>query len=148
MTRYDLSPLFRSSVGFDRFGRMFDAAQQIERTTSAYPPYNIVKTDETNYSITLAVAGFAENELRIEANEGRLTITGEKSTTDEDVEYLHRGIAGRTFERSFQLADHIVVQGARLENGLLHVALERVVPEALKPRTIAITGPEVAMAAK
>ncbi|MCA9566214.1 MAG: Hsp20 family protein [Myxococcales bacterium] len=138
MRTYDLTPLFRTSVGFDRMSRLMDSAMQLESTTTGYPPYNIVRVDEDSYRITLAVAGFAEEDLTIETHEGRLKVTGETRAQDEGVEFLHRGIAGRRFERTFQLADHIHVAGAELENGLLHVELERVVPEELKPRRIPI----------
>ena len=137
MRTYDLSPLFRTSVGFDRMSRMLDSAMQLEST--GYPPYNIVKHgDDNRYRITLAVAGFAEDELHIQTHEGRLKVSGETHAEEEGVEYLHRGIASRRFERTFQLADHIHVVGADLQNGLLHIELERVVPEALKPRRIPI----------
>ena len=140
MTTYDLTPLFRTSVGFDRINRLMDAAMQMEGTAKGYPPYNIVKRDTDLYRVTLAVAGFAEADLHIELHNNQLTVTGntEKSASAEPVEYLHKGIAGRSFERRFQLADHIKVVGAGLENGLLHVELERDVPEALRPRTIPI----------
>jgi molecular chaperone IbpA len=140
MRSYDLTPLFRTSVGFDRMGRLLDSAMQLESGAKGYPPYNIVKTGENHYRITLAVAGFGEADLAIQTHEGRLTVKGETAVDDDTVEYLHRGIAGRRFERTFQLADHIHVGGASLENGLLHIELERVVPEALKPRQIPIGG--------
>ena len=141
MTSYDLSPLFRTSVGFDRLSRLMDAAMQMEGTSKGYPPYNIVKTGNDLYRISLAVAGFEENQLQIELNSNQLKITGNTGTSDDEdsVEYLHKGIAGRSFERRFQLADHIKVVGASMRNGLLHVDLERVIPEALRPRTIPIT---------
>lgn len=138
MRTYDLTPLFRTSVGFDRTHRLLNLAQELESTTKGYPPYNIVRTDETHYRITLAVAGFREDELELQTHEGRLTVTGRSAEDDDSVEYLHRGIAGRQFERVFQLADHIQVGNATLEHGLLHIELERIVPEALRPRTIAI----------
>lgn len=138
MRTYDLTPLFRTSVGFDRMSRMLDSAKQLESSATGYPPYNIAKTDDHHFRITLAVAGFSENELHLQTHEGRLTVTGESAIDDDTVEYLHRGIAGRRFERSFQLADHIHVGAASLENGLLHIELERVVPDALKPRRIPI----------
>ena len=140
MTTYDLTPLFRTSVGFDRINRLMDAALQMEGTSKGYPPYNIVKRDTDLYRITLAVAGFSEDDLHIELHNNQLTVTGtsEKSASTESVEYLYKGIAGRSFERRFQLADHIKVVGAGLKNGLLHVELERDVPEALRPRTIPI----------
>ena len=107
MRTFDLTPLFRTSVGFDRMSRQLNSAIQLESTTKGYPPYNIAKTGETNYRITLAVAGFAESDLNLETHEGRLKVTGETAADDDTIEYLHRGIAGRRFERTFQLADHI-----------------------------------------
>ena len=140
MTSYDLSPLFRTSVGFDRLNRLMDAALQMEGASKGYPPYNIAKTGPDLYRISLAVAGFEEDQLNIELNNNQLKITGNAEPGDgaESVEYLHKGIAGRSFERRFQLADHINVVGANIRNGLLHVELERVIPEALRPRTIPI----------
>ena len=140
MTSYDLSPLFRTSVGFDRLNRLMDAAMQMEGASKGYPPYNIAKTGSDRYRISLAVAGFDDSQLHIELNNNQLKVTGSTaaSETAENVEYLHKGIAGRSFERRFQLADHINVVGANSRNGLLHVELERVIPEALRPRTIPI----------
>ena len=138
MRTYDLTPLFRTSIGFDRMSRLMDAALKLEDSAKGYPPYNIAKKGEHDYRITLAVAGFAESDLDITAFENTLTIKGKSRTEDEDLRFLHRGIAGRSFERRFQLADHVKVRGASLENGLLHVALEREIPEALKPRSISI----------
>ena len=140
MTTYDLSPLFRTSVGFDRLSRLMDAAMQMEGTSKGSPPYNILKTGPDLYRISLAVAGFSEDELNVELNSNQLRVTGTTGNADEpnEVEYLHKGIAGRSFERRFQLADHIRVTGADLTNGLLHINLERVIPEALRPRTIPI----------
>jgi molecular chaperone IbpA len=138
MHTFDLTPLFRTSVGFDRMSRLMDAALTIEQSTKKYPPYNILKRGENGYGITLAVAGFSESELEISTQENTLTITGRSEPQEEDVEYLFQGIAGRSFKRHFQLADHIKVVGAQLVNGLLHVELEREIPERLKPRTIAI----------
>ena len=137
MRTFDLSPLYRSTVGFDRLfdmlGNGFDAAP-------GYPPYNIERTAENDYRITVAVAGFSENELSLEAKENTLTIKGEKQAQEEkaDNEVLYQGIAARAFERVFQLADHVLVKGAALENGLLHVDLVREIPEAKKPRMIPI----------
>ena len=140
MRTFDLSPLFRSTVGFDRISRVFDNAFQQDATTS-YPPYNIVKTGDDSYLISMAVAGFGEDDLEIVANENTLTIKGNaRKDEGEETSYLYRGIAGRAFDRRFQLADYIKVSGARLENGLLHIELAREVPEALKPRTIQIAG--------
>lgn len=138
MNAFDLTPLFRTSVGFDRMSRLMDTARQLDDGATRYPPYNIAKVDENQYRITLAVAGFSEDELSIETHEQRLKVTGHKAELEDGVEYLHRGIAGRAFERTFQLADHVRVTDANLVNGLLHIELERVVPEALKPRTVAI----------
>ncbi len=141
MRNFDLSPLYRQSVGFDRFASMLDQLVSHDVSAPSYPPYNIEKTGENAYRITLAVAGFGENDLNIEVKEGQLTITANKRTEEKEGAspvYLHRGIAERGFERRFQLAEHVEVLGAKLENGLLHVDLERQVPEALKPRTIQI----------
>lgn len=137
MRTYDLSPLYRSTVGFERLFTMLDQASGAE--ASAYPPYNIERTGENAYRITVAVAGFAERDLAIEARENVLTINGAKEArTDEPSDVLYRGIAARAFERRFQLADHVKVLGAKLENGLLHVDLVREIPEAQKPRRIPI----------
>ena len=142
MRNFDLSPLYRSTVGFDRLFGMLDSLGNFEGAAPAYPPYNIERTGENAYRVTLAVAGFGEGDLNIEVKEGTLTVSGEKKdiTEGEGKEVLYRGIAARTFERRFQLADHVEVKGAALENGLLHVDLVREVPEAMKPRTIAING--------
>ena len=134
---FDLTPLYRSTVGFDRFARMLDEASSYE--TPAYPPYNIERVAEDEYRITMAVAGFGPEDIGIEVKGNALTLTGKKASAGEtSVEYLHQGIAARAFERRFQLADHVEVQGASMEHGLLHVSLKREIPEALKPRTIAI----------
>jgi molecular chaperone IbpA len=150
MNAYDLTPLFRTTVGFDRMARVMDAALAAERSARSYPPYNIVRRDEDHYRITLAVAGFSESELDVQTLQGRLVVTGRAEGEEEGVAYLHRGIAGRSFEHVFQLADHLKVVGARLDKGLLHIELEREVPEALKPRTIRIqsSAPLEAAAAK
>jgi len=140
MHSFDFSPLFRSTVGFDRLSRMMDAAMQGADNADGYPPYNIEKLGEDDYRITLAVAGFSQDELDIVQKENSLVISGRARPEEGERVYLHRGIAGRAFERSFQLADHIRVVGADLENGLLVVTLKREVPEALKPRTIEIGG--------
>ncbi len=137
MRGFDFSPLFRSTVGFDRMSRLLDAATQFDDTAAAYPPYNIEKRGEDTYRITMAVAGFAEEDLDITQVEGTLIVKGRARPQDE-VSYLYRGIAGRAFERRFQLADYIKVTGAALQNGLLHIELAREVPEALKPRNIRI----------
>jgi len=140
MRTFDLAPLYRSTVGFDRLFSLFDQAAGHDAGSPSYPPYNIERTGENEYRVTVAVAGFAEPELNIEAKENTLTIRGEKqATTDEQQgETLYQGIAARAFERVFQLADFVQVKGASLENGLLHVDLVREVPEAKKPRQIAI----------
>ena len=135
MRTFDLAPLYRSTVGFDRLFSMLDGFE----AAPGYPPYNIERTGDNDYRISVAVAGFAENELSIEAKENTLTIKGEKQVKDEKAgEVLYQGIAARAFERVFQLADYVVVKGASLENGLLHVDLAREIPEAKKPRQIAI----------
>ena len=140
MRPFDLSPLYRSTVGFDRFFSMLDQASGFEGGGSPYPPYNIERTGENAYRISVAVAGFTEKELNIEVKENTLSIRGEKETTEkkEPDEVLYQGIAARAFERRFQLADHVEVRGASLENGLLHVDLVREIPESKKPRQIAI----------
>lgn len=138
MRNYDFSPLFRSTIGFDRIQQLLDSVPSFDETAASYPPYNIEATGENAYRISMAVAGFGEDDLDIIAKENTLTITGKAQNQDKDTVYLHRGIAGRSFERRFQLADHIKVKGANLANGLLHVDLEREIPEALKPKTIKI----------
>ena len=140
MRTFDLAPLYRSTVGFDRLFSLVDQLAGHEGSAPTYPPYNIERTGENAYRISVAVAGFAESELNIEAKENTLTIRGEKQSKSdaENRETLHRGIAARTFERVFQLADYVQVTGASLENGLLHVDLVREIPEAKKPRRIAI----------
>ena len=138
MRSFDLTPLLRASVGFDRFDRLFDAASRLDDAQLTYPPYNIEKSGDEAYRITMAVAGFAESDLDITAAENTLVVTGRQQPEQDGVKYLHRGIAGRAFERRFELADTIKVVGARLENGLLHIDLAREVPEHKKPRKIAI----------
>ena len=135
---FDLTPLYRTTVGFDRLARMLDTVNGLDATGGGYPPYNIERLGENEYGITMAVAGFRDSELSIEVKEGTLTIAGQKQAAEEGKEYLHQGIAARNFERRFQLADHVEVSGARLENGLLHVELKREIPESLKPRQIPI----------
>lgn len=139
MRTVDLTPLYRSSVGFDRMASIIDAMMTADGGSS-YPPYNIEKTGETDYRITLAAAGFTPEEVSIETKQGELIIAGAKEprTAEDGAQFLHRGIAERAFERRFKLADHVRVTGARMENGLLHVDLVREVPEALKPRKIEI----------
>jgi molecular chaperone IbpA len=138
MQTFDFAPLFRSTVGFDRLAQMLDNAAGLDAGTTTYPPYNIERTGDNAYRITLAVAGFTESELKIEAKEQVLTVKGEKPADTAERQFLHRGIAGRAFERRFQLADHVEVKSAHLADGLLHVDLVRNVPERLKPRQIAI----------
>ncbi len=141
MRAIDFSPLYRSTVGFDRMFSLLDNVSQPE-PAQTYPPYNIELTGENAYRITMAIAGFGEDDLSIEAKENALTIKG-KLKDDEGSnsnEILFRGIAGRAFERRFQLADHVEVRGASLENGLLHIDLVREIPDAMKPRRIAIKG--------
>jgi len=138
MHTIDFSPFHRFAIGFDRMQRQFDQLQRLEGADSAYPPYNIEVLSETEYRITMAVAGFAEDELEITVEDTHLTVSGRTGQDNETREYLHRGIATRAFERRFELADHIKIKGAKLDNGLLHIALEREVPEELKPRKVAI----------
>ena len=140
MDRFDFSPLFRSTIGFDRLARMVDSATRVDSTALSYPPYNIEVTGEDSYRLTMAVAGFAQDELDITVHENSLNVTGKGKQDEETGRFLHRGIARRAFERRFSLADHLKVTGASLDNGLLHVDLVREVPEAMKPRTIAIDG--------
>ena len=139
MRHVDFSPLYRSTVGFDRLFTMLDSLAQPENGQS-YPPYNIERTAEDAYRISMAVAGFSDSDISIEAHRNVLTIQGEKADEQNDgIEYLHRGIASRAFERRFQLADHVEVNGAELKNGLLHIDLKRNIPEEMKPRRIAIS---------
>lgn len=149
MRHVDFSPLYRSTVGFDRLFTMLDSLAQPDQSQT-YPPYNIERTGDNSYRITMAVAGFGEDDLSIEAREHALTVKGEKADNKDDGEgeFLYRGIAKRTFERRFQLAEYVEVKGAKLENGLLHVDLVREIPEAMKPRRIEITADKSAGAAK
>jgi len=135
MTGFDFAPLFRTAIGFDRLARLMDSAAS---EGASYPPYNIEKTGEDSYRLTMAVAGFAPSDLDVTAQDNTLIVTGRAANGGAQPELLYRGIAGRAFERRFVLADHIVVEGADLQNGLLHVGLKRVVPEQLKPRRIEI----------
>jgi molecular chaperone IbpA len=138
MRTIDLTPLYRTIVGFDRMAHLIETGARLD-TAPGWPPYNIEQTGEDAYRIELAVAGFGPDDLSIELKEGLLTVTGKKAATDENKSYLHRGIAERGFERRYQLADHVRVIGANLEHGMLSLLLVREVPEALKPRNIAIT---------
>ncbi|MEX6632361.1 Hsp20 family protein [Hyphococcus lacteus] len=138
MRTFDLAPLYRSTVGFDRVFDLLDNAGKAE--TGGYPPYNIERLDENDYRITLAVAGFGEDELDVELHQNTLTVTGSRGDDDDGRSYLYQGIAGRSFQRRFQLAEHVEVSGASLVNGLLNIELHREIPEALKPRKIGISG--------
>ena len=147
MRNYDLTPLLRATVGFDRLFNMLDTATRLDQRAPSYPPYNIEKTGEDSYRIVMAVAGFGEANLEVTARENSLVVAGKMDKAPEDQgqgqaraaeRYLHRGIATRAFERRFDLADHIRVSGARIENGMLHIELLRELPEAMKPRSIAI----------
>ncbi len=137
MNALNLSPLFRTAIGFDRLARMADSAAAADQS---YPPYNIERTGEESYRLTMAVAGFGPDDIELTVKENTLLIAGRVAPCSEKTELLYRGIAGRAFERKFVLADHIVVDGADLKNGLLSVGLKRVVPEAMKPRRVAING--------
>jgi molecular chaperone IbpA len=139
MRGFDFSPLYRSTVGFDRLANMLESVTQYDPTTQSYPPYNIEQVAENDYRISMAVAGFGEADLSLELREGVLTISGRRQADEAKTQFLYQGIAGRTFERRFQLADHMEVRGARLEHGLLHVDIVRVIPEEKRARKIAIT---------
>ena len=138
MTAFDLSPLFRTAIGFDRLASALESATRVD--SGGYPPYNIESTGEDQYQITLAVAGFGADEIEIETRDNLLKVVGKKGADVADRNYLYRGIANRNFERSYQLADYVRVDGAELKDGLLHVNLVREVPEAMKPRRIEIRG--------
>ncbi len=142
MRTYDLSPLYRASVGFDRMADLIDRVMSQDSAAPTYPPYNIEKTAEGAYRISIAVAGFTDAELSIEQREQELVVAARKTRDEEARTYLHRGIATRAFEKRFQLADHVRVTGALHENGMLHIDLVREVPEALKPRQIEIARAE------
>jgi molecular chaperone IbpA len=138
MRPIDFAPFYRSTVGFDRLFDLLDSASGVDSGVPGYPPYNIERLSENEYRITMAVAGFSEDEIKIDVKEQTLNVKGEKKAEDKERQYLHRGIATRAFDRRFQLADHVEVKGAELKDGLLHIELVRNVPERLKPRTIAI----------
>ena len=143
MRQIDMTPLYRATVGFDRFADLVDRVlTNALSAQTGYPPFNIEKTDDDSYRITLAAAGFTEDDLSVEVRENTLVIAAQKADSDQARTYLHRGIAERAFEKRFHLADHVRVEGARLENGILEVALKREIPEALKPRRIEISGPK------
>lgn len=137
MREYDLTPLYRSAIGFDRLANLIDSASRNDNQPS-YPPYNIELVGENEYRITMAIAGFTEDELNIESEHNTLTVSGTKQPDQVQRHFLHQGIAARNFERRFQLADHVRVVRAKIENGLLHIELIREIPEAMKPRTINI----------
>lgn len=138
MTSFDLSPLFRATVGFDRLMNLVETSTQWAENGNGYPPYNIEKTGEDAYRVTLAVAGFEDDELSLEVRETVLLVEGRRKDQDAETAYLYRGIAGRSFKRQFQLAEHVNVIGAQLRNGLLTIDLKREIPEAMKPRRIEI----------
>lgn len=138
MRNFDLAPLYRASVGFDQIADMMDRVSTNDSSTKSYPPYNIEKTSDTGWRISIAVAGFSDDELGVEVKENSLLVTGRKADEDASKTYLHRGIATRAFDRRFHLADHVRVTGASHLDGMLHVDLTREVPEALKPRRIEI----------
>ncbi|MEL7542271.1 MAG: Hsp20 family protein [Pseudomonadota bacterium] len=138
MARFDLTPLYRQSVGFDRLVNLVDSLTSVDGESGGYPPYNIERLGEHDYRIAMAVAGFSRDDLEIEVKESMLSIRGNKSSEQDEKKYLHRGLANRAFERRFQLADHMQVKAADLKDGMLSVDLVREVPEAMKPRTIDI----------
>ncbi len=138
MTRFDFSPLYRTTVGFDHLSSLLDAVTRNDNAGSGYPPYNIELLDKDSYRITMAVAGFAEDDLDIQVESEELTIRGRKSEENGERKFLHQGIGARNFERRFRLAEHVKVNNASLENGLLHIDLVREIPEAMKPRSIPI----------
>ena len=137
MRHFDFAPLYRSTIGFDRFAQLLDNVGGVEGDTT-YPPYNIERLGDNQYRITMAVAGFSEPEIKIEVKETALLVKGEKKPESQERHFLHRGIAARSFERRFQLADYVEVKAASLTDGLLHIDLERNLPERMKPRTISI----------
>ncbi|MGD9671541.1 MAG: Hsp20 family protein [Hyphomicrobiaceae bacterium] len=136
MRHFDFAPLYRSTIGFDRIAQLLDQMGSVDE--GAYPPYNIERLAENEYRITMAVAGFTDDEIKIEVKEQSLTVRGEKAAEDKERHFLHRGIAARSFERRFQLADYVEVKGADLKDGLLHVDLQRNIPERMKPRVVPI----------
>jgi molecular chaperone IbpA len=138
MRNYDFAPLYRATVGFDQIADLMDRVLTSEVSQPTYPPYNIEKTDDDAYRISIAVAGFSDDDLTVEVKDGALHVSARKADEDEARAYLHRGIATRAFQRRFHLADHVRVVGASHENGMLHIDLQREIPEALKPRRIAI----------
>lgn len=145
MKTIDLTPLYRNSIGYDRLVPMLEGAFRSDPASVGYPPYNIEMVDDNHYAITLAVAGFKENELDIQVERSVLTVRGEKAEDQDERNYLYHGIATRTFERKFNLAEHVEVTGAKLENGLLTIGLVREVPEAMKPKRIEISSDSAAL---
>ncbi len=143
--KIDLTPLYANTVGYDRFGSLLDAAMNTERQGGGYPPYDIELVNENRYAITLAVAGFSEAEIDVQVEKGVLSVRGKREAQTSDSRYLHRGIATRSFERKFNLADHVEVTDARLDNGLLKIALVREIPDAMKPRRIPVVGSQPAL---
>lgn len=139
MRSLDFSPLYRSAIGFDRMASLLDSLSRAEQNQPSYPPYNIELTGEDKYRITMAVAGFDASEISIEVNQNLLTVSANKPSEAQEKTYLYQGIAARSFERRFQLADHVQVQNANYQNGLLHIDLQRIIPESLKPRNVPIT---------
>lgn len=140
MRTFDFTPLYRSTIGFDHLTSLLDSVTQREQSQPSYPPYNIELLSKDKYRITMAIAGFVDEELQIQSEQRTLTVRGKKTEDGKERNFLHQGIAGRDFERVFQLADHVKVTGASLVNGLLNIDLERELPEAMKPRQIAING--------
>lgn len=138
MRNFDFSPLYRTTVGFDHLSSLLNAVSRGDANSNSYPPYNIELLDKDRYRITMAVSGFIEDELELQSEKQTLTVKGNKAADKVERNYLHQGIAGRSFERKFQLADHVEVTGARLESGLLHIDLSREIPEAMKPKVIPI----------
>ncbi|MAM70600.1 MAG: heat-shock protein [Gammaproteobacteria bacterium] len=138
MNNYDFSPLYRSAIGFDHLASLLDSVSATERSQPAYPPYNIELLDPDKYRISMAVAGFEEDEITVETEQNSLTVSASKKDDQEERKYLHQGIAARNFKRQFRLEEHVKVVSASLQNGLLHIELVREIPEAMKPRRIAI----------
>lgn len=145
MRSFDFAPLYRSTVGFDQIANLMDRVLTAEGTTPSYPPYNIEKLDDDTYRISIAVAGFSDEDLSVEVREKSLIVSARRADEDAAKTYLHRGIATRAFERRFHLADHVMVTGASHANGMLHIDMERQVPEALKPRQIEIASDRAAI---
>jgi molecular chaperone IbpA len=141
MRHIDFSSLYRSTIGFDRFAQLLDTVAGLDNEATGYPPYNIERIADNEYRITMAVAGFSEDEIKVEVKEATLSVRGEKRLEEKERQFLHRGIAQRSFERRFQLADYVEVKGAELKDGLLHIALVRNLPERMRPHQIKISAP-------